>query len=84
MPHFLPDTKHIRDDASWKVNNNIPAALQERKVEITGPVEKKMMINALNSGADIFMADFEDANVPTWNERHRGAKQPLAMPSIAP
>jgi malate synthase len=66
MPHFLPTTKHIRDDSSWQITN-IPLTLQERKVEITGPVERKMMINALNSGASVFLADFEDALSPTWN-----------------
>ncbi len=65
MPNFLEDTRGIREDASWKIGT-IPADLQNRRVEITGPVERKMMINALNSGANIFMADFEDANSPTW------------------
>lgn len=66
LPHFLPETKEIRDDLSWRIGN-IPNALQERKVEITGPVERKMMINALNSGANVFLADFEDALSPTWD-----------------
>ncbi len=65
-PDFLKETKAIRDDRAWKVAPT-PADLQKRYVEITGPVEKKMMINALNSGADAFMADFEDALSPTWN-----------------
>ena len=52
-----------------------PADLQDRRVEITGPVERKMMINALNSGAKVFMADFEDANSPTWAQRARRAAQ---------
>lgn len=65
MPDFLPETKPIREDKSWKVGS-IPGDLQNRHVEITGPVERKMMINALNSGANVFMADFEDANSPTW------------------
>lgn len=65
MPDFLPETKPIREDKSWKVGS-IPKDLQNRHVEITGPVERKMMINALNSGANVFMADFEDANSPTW------------------
>jgi malate synthase len=64
MPDFLPETKQIRDSA-WTVAP-IPADLQDRRVEITGPVERKMIINALNSGASVFMADFEDANAPTW------------------
>jgi malate synthase len=71
MPDFLPATKHIREDASWKVAP-IPADLQSRRVEITGPVERKMMINALNSGANVFMADFEDANSPTWQNQMQG------------
>ncbi|HSP32815.1 MAG TPA: malate synthase A [Thermoanaerobaculia bacterium] len=61
---FLPDTENIRR-SEWKVAST-PADLQKRHVEITGPVERKMMINALNSGADVFMADFEDALSPTW------------------
>src|SRR5215469_3238986 len=65
MPDFLPSTKSIRG-GDWKVAPT-PNDLQKRHVEITGPVERKMMINALNSGADIFMADFEDALSPTWD-----------------
>jgi len=65
LPDFLPETAHIRDDASWRVAP-APADLHDRRVEITGPVEPKMMINALNSGAKVFMADFEDALSPTW------------------
>ncbi len=61
---FRTDTKAIRD-AAWKVAP-IPAPLQDRRVEITGPVERKMIINALNSGAKVFMADFEDSLAPTW------------------
>jgi malate synthase len=64
LPDFLPDTKHIRD-AEWKVAP-IPAPLQDRRVEITGPVERKMIINALNCGAKVFMADFEDSLAPTF------------------
>ena len=63
-PDFLTDTKHIRE-GDWKVGT-IPADLQDRRVEITGPVDRKMIINALNSGAKVFMADFEDASSPTW------------------
>jgi len=70
-PNFLPATKDIRDDISWKVAP-IPSDLQNRRVEITGPVERKMMINALNSGANVFMADFEDANSPTWQNMIQG------------
>lgn len=65
MPDFLPETRRVREDPAWRVGS-IPADLQNRHVEITGPVERKMMINALNSGANVFMADFEDANSPTW------------------
>ena len=65
LPDFLPQTAHIREDRAWRVAET-PADLQDRRVEITGPVERKMMINALNSGANVFMADFEDANSPTW------------------
>ncbi|MCI0693682.1 malate synthase A [candidate division KSB1 bacterium] len=71
MPDFLPITKHVREDGSWKVAP-IPADLQNRRIEITGPVERKMMINALNSGANVFMADFEDANSPTWQNMIQG------------
>lgn len=65
-PDFLSETKSIRQDPSWKVAAP-PSDMQKRYVEITGPVERKMMINALNSGADTFMADFEDALSPTWS-----------------
>jgi malate synthase len=64
-PRFLPETKGIRD-AEWTVSP-LPKDLQDRRVEITGPVDRKMIINALNSGANVFMADFEDANSPTWD-----------------
>ena len=63
-PDFLPETKDVRE-GDWQVTPP-PAGLQDRRVEITGPVDRKMMINALNSGASVFMADFEDANSPTW------------------
>ena len=63
-PDFLPATAHIRS-ADWQVAP-APADLDDRRVEITGPVDRKMMINALNSGANVFMADFEDALSPTW------------------
>lgn len=63
-PDFLPETRHIREEA-WTVAP-VPPDLLDRKVELTGPVDRKMMINALNSGASVFMADFEDANSPTW------------------
>src|SRR5258707_8306199 len=63
-PDFLTDTAAVRS-GDWKVGA-IPADLQDRRVEITGPVDRKMIINALNSGANVFMADFEDATSPTW------------------
>ncbi|HSX62783.1 MAG TPA: malate synthase A [Tahibacter sp.] len=64
LPDFLPETRTIRESV-WTVAP-IPAALRDRRVEITGPVERKMIINALNSGAKVFMADFEDSSAPTW------------------
>ena len=66
MPDFLPETAAIRDDPSWRVAP-VPADLQNRRVEITGPTDRKMVINALNCGAKVFMADCEDANSPTWD-----------------
>lgn len=65
FPRFLSETEYIRNGA-WRVAP-IPEDLLDRRVEITGPTERKMVINALNSGARVFMADFEDANSPTWN-----------------
>src|SRR5207253_2062656 len=70
LPDFLPETKEIRD-RDWTVAPIRPD-LTDRRVEITGPVERKMMINALNSGANVFMADFEDANAPTWENNLTG------------
>ena len=64
LPGFLPETREVRK-GSWQVAG-APADLDDRRVEITGPVERKMMINALNSGAKVFMADFEDALSPSW------------------
>ena len=64
LPDFLPETREVRQ-SEWRVPE-APADLRERRVEITGPVDRKMVINALNSGASVFMADFEDANSPTW------------------
>ncbi|MCP4123714.1 MAG: malate synthase A [Bacteroidetes bacterium] len=64
LPDFLPETSAIRT-GDWKCAPQ-PADLQDRRVEITGPVDRKMVINALNSGAKMFMADFEDSNSPTW------------------
>ena len=63
LPDFLPATEHIRD-GNWVVAP-VPADIQDRRVEITGPTDRKMVINALNCGASTFMADFEDANCPT-------------------
>ena len=70
FPDFLPETAGIRARA-WTVAP-IPADLQDRRVEITGPVDRKMIINALNCGASVFMADFEDANSPTWASNIEG------------
>jgi malate synthase len=70
-PDFPVETAHIRADSSWRVAP-IPADMQRRWVEITGPTDRKMVINALNSGATHFMADFEDANVPTWDNLIEG------------
>jgi malate synthase len=69
-PGFLPETQHIRE-SEWTVAA-IPADLLDRRVEITGPVDRKMIINALNSGAKVFMADFEDSNTPTWANQIEG------------
>jgi malate synthase len=64
MPDFLPETAHVRQE-NWSIAP-MPADLQDRRVEITGPVDRKMVINALNSGAKTYMADFEDSHAPTW------------------
>ncbi|HEV2213512.1 MAG TPA: malate synthase A, partial [Gammaproteobacteria bacterium] len=64
LPSFRADTRGIRG-SDWRVGE-IPADLLDRRVEITGPVDRKMVINALNSGARVFMADFEDSLAPTW------------------
>jgi len=64
LPDFLPETQSVRSSA-WTIGT-VPADLQNRRVEITGPTDRKMVINALNSGANVFMADFEDSNAPTW------------------
>src|SRR5947209_19741096 len=69
-PDFLPETKAIRDD-DWRVAP-IPRDIQDRRIEITGPTDRKMVINALNCGANVFMADFEDANTPTWGNLIEG------------
>ncbi len=70
LPNFLTETKDIRD-GDWTILGT-PDDLQDRRVEITGPVDRKMMINAFNSGANVFMADFEDASSPTWDNMLNG------------
>lgn len=70
LPEFLAETAHIRD-AAWEVAS-CPADLADRRVEITGPVDRKMIINALNCGANVFMADFEDATSPGWSNLLEG------------
>src|SRR6516164_2534351 len=69
-PDFLPETKTIRE-ADWRVAP-IPRDIEDRRIEITGPTDRKMVINALNCGANVFMADFEDANTPTWDNLIEG------------
>ena len=71
MLDFLPETAEIREDASWRVAAPAPG-LVDRRVEITGPTDKKMTINALNSGANVWLADFEDANSPLWDNMITG------------
>lgn len=70
VPDFPAETREIRE-SDWKVAE-IPSDLRDRRVEITGPVERKMIINALNSDARVFMADFEDSSAPTWNNMMHG------------
>lgn len=70
LPDFLPETAHIRN-SEWTVAP-LPEDLLDRRVEITGPVDRKMVINALNSGAKMFMADFEDSNSPSWDNNLSG------------
>ncbi|MBX3672944.1 MAG: malate synthase A [Burkholderiales bacterium] len=70
MPDFLPETRSVRE-SDWKVADQ-PKDILDRRVEITGPTDRKMVINALNSGASTFMADFEDANCPTWENMVEG------------
>src|SRR6266702_1218170 len=71
MLDFLPETQDIRDDLSWRVAP-LAAGLVDRRVEITGPTDKKMTVNALNSGANVWLADFEDANTPLWDNMITG------------
>lgn len=70
LPHFPKETRAVREE--YWVCNKLPKDLQDRRVEITGPVDRKMIINALNSGASTFMADFEDSNSPTWENCMEG------------
>src|SRR3972149_7336791 len=70
LPDFLPETKEVRE-SEWRVSPQ-PKDLLDRRVEITGPTARKMGINALNCGASTFMADFEDANCPTWSNMLEG------------
>src|SRR3954469_23670500 len=70
FPDFLPETAEIRE-SDWAISP-VPDDLRDRRVEITGPTDRKMVINALNSGARMFMADFEDANSPTWHNMIEG------------
>ena len=70
LPDFLEETRAIRG-GDWRIGE-IPADLLDRRVEITGPTDRKMVINALNSGAKVFMADFEDATAPTWTNLVEG------------
>ncbi len=71
LPDFLPETAHIRNDPSWS-GPSIPADLQDRRTEITGPCDRKMVVNALNSGAKVFMSDLEDASTPNWFNNIQG------------
>ena len=70
LPDFLPETKAIRE-SDWVVAP-VPQDLQDRRTEITGPTDRKMVINALNAGAKMYMADFEDSNTPTWDNQVSG------------
>jgi malate synthase len=70
LPDFLPDTRTVRE-SDWTCAP-VPADIKDRRVEITGPVDRKMIVNALNSGASVFMADFEDANTPRWDNNMQG------------
>src|SRR6187200_3156369 len=72
LPDFLPDTAGVRG-GEWRIAP-FPEKIADRRVEITGPVDRKMVINALNSGAKVFMADFEDANSPTWENCIQGQR----------
>src|SRR5205823_13207359 len=71
-PDFLPETAAVRQ-GEWRIASQ-PQDLLDRRVEITGPTDRKMVINALNSGASTFMADFEDANCPTWHKDRKSTR----------
>lgn len=71
LPDFLPDTKHIRDNDAWRAAKPAPG-LVDRRIEITGPTDRKMVVNALNSDVWTYMADFEDSNAPTWDNMING------------
>ncbi|EXJ75527.1 malate synthase, glyoxysomal [Cladophialophora psammophila CBS 110553] len=71
LPDFLPETKHIRDNDAWKGAPPAPGLI-DRRVEITGPTDRKMVVNALNSNVWTYMADFEDAQAPTWDNQVSG------------
>ncbi len=77
LPDFLGDSSTLRQDLTWKVRP-APPDLMDRRVEITGPVDRKMVINALNSGAQTYMADFEDSNSPTWSNCMEGQANLMA------
>ena len=80
-PQFLADTQSVRN-SEWKVAR-APRDLEDRRVEITGPTDRIMVINALNSGANTFMADFEDSNTPTWSNLINGQINLLDAPGYA-
>ncbi|KHJ34436.1 putative malate synthase [Erysiphe necator] len=71
LPDFLPETKYIREDDTWKGAKPAPGLI-DRRVEITGPTDRKMVVNALNSDVWTYMADFEDSNAPTWDNMING------------
>ncbi|KAH0063565.1 malate synthase, partial [Aureobasidium melanogenum] len=71
LPDFLPETKHIRDSDAWKGAPPAPG-LTDRRIEITGPTDRKMVVNALNSDVWTYMADFEDSSAPSWDNMING------------
>ena len=80
LPGFLPETQSVRE-GHWQVLP-VPEDLQNRRVEITGPVDRKMVINALNSGANCYMADFEDAHSPTWEATLDGQRRQIGRAHV--